>query len=304
MTEKEAQETKILPLIIDGIFKMYFENPDNSSQLQSFLLAHIEIDQDDLLEIHVLNPGLPKANVDNKGFTVDLLLKTKSGNDIHVEMQTSKEPYFKERVQLYNARTAGQQLKVGQKYHDAKRTISLIIIDFNLFGDYNRYHENLFMRRDNGEIFTKTQEINIVNLQQVDESKCEKQYLWGKLLKAKTAEELEMIANKSEEMKIATEKLFEVSADDMARAYALSEEYRQYQIHMSKVAAKQEAKKREEEAKKREEEATISGLQQGEISKAIEITKKLLSKGMSVEDVADGTGLSVEEVKELNINSK
>lgn len=65
MTEKETQKIKILPLTIDRIFKMYFDNPDNLTQLQSFLMAHIELDEDYLVEINVLNPGLPKASVDN-----------------------------------------------------------------------------------------------------------------------------------------------------------------------------------------------------------------------------------------------
>jgi len=231
MVVNETREVMILPLTIDGIFKMYFENPENRSQLRSFLMAHIEIDESDLQEIQVLNPGLPKGSIDDKGFTVDLLLKTKSGNDIHIEMQTGKESYFKERSQSYNARITGQQLKAGQKYDQTNRTISIIIVDFDLFGDYNRYHEQLFMRRDNNEIFTKMQEINIINLQRVDESQCKNQYLWGKLLKVKTAEELEMIANESEEMKVATEKLLEVSADEIAQAYALSEWNHQHKMH-------------------------------------------------------------------------
>ena len=308
MSRNNAQNIKILPLTIDGVFKMYFENPDNLPQLKSFLMAHIEINQDDLAKIKVLNPGLPKSSIDEKGFTVDLLLETKSGNDIHVEMQTSEKAYFKERVQLYNARKAGKQLKRGQQYNRAKRTISLIVIDFDLFGDYNRYHETLFVRRDNGEIFTKTQEINIVNLTKVSESQCKNQYLWGKLFKVKTMEELNMLANESEEMKAATEKLLEVSADEMAQAYADSEDYRLYQIHMEKVAAEEakakaraeaeEAKAEFEEAKAEFEEAKVKAKAETAAEKLV-IAKKLFTKGMSATDVIEITGLSQSQIDEI-----
>ena len=41
------------------------------------------------------------------------------------------------------------------------------------------------------------------------------------------------------------------------------------------------------------------GITQGAYQKAIETAKKFLSMGLSVEQVADGTGLSVEEIEKL-----
>ena len=41
------------------------------------------------------------------------------------------------------------------------------------------------------------------------------------------------------------------------------------------------------------------GLSQGAQQKAIETAKKFLSMGLSVKQVADGTGLSVEEIEKL-----
>ena len=41
------------------------------------------------------------------------------------------------------------------------------------------------------------------------------------------------------------------------------------------------------------------GISQGEYQKAIETAKKLLQMGISIEQVAQGTGLSVDEIKSL-----
>ena len=300
MISIQAKDVKILPLTIDGVFKMYFEEPSNLPQLRSFLLAHVEIDEDDLTEIQIINPGLPKMRIDDKGFTVDLMLKTMSGNDIHIEMQTGKEPHFKERVQLYNARAAGSQLKIGQKYHETKRTISLIVVDFNLFGDYNRYHEKIFMCRDNGEIFTEAQEINIVNLKRVEESQCKSQYLWGKLLKVETVEELEMIANESEEMKDAAEKLLAVSADERAQAYALSQWNHEFKMHNRKLYEQQQREKNLTEGhEKGHEKGLEQGLEQGLELKTIEIAKAMIADNLPLETISKYTGLAIDEIKAL-----
>ena len=47
------------------------------------------------------------------------------------------------------------------------------------------------------------------------------------------------------------------------------------------------------------EEGRAEGIAEGEAAKAKAIAKKLLAMGLSVEQVAEGTGLSVEEVKAL-----
>ena len=42
------------------------------------------------------------------------------------------------------------------------------------------------------------------------------------------------------------------------------------------------------------------GIEKGENNKAIEVAKKMLRKGMDVDDIADISGLSVEEIKKLS----
>ena len=47
------------------------------------------------------------------------------------------------------------------------------------------------------------------------------------------------------------------------------------------------------------EKGIEKGIVQGEKQKVLEIAEKLLKKGFSVEEVADDTGLGVEEVKAI-----
>ena len=48
-----------------------------------------------------------------------------------------------------------------------------------------------------------------------------------------------------------------------------------------------------------EERGISLGITQGAYQRAVETAKKFLSMGLSVEQVADGTGLSVEEIEKL-----
>ena len=137
---------KILSLTIDGIFKMYFENPQNLPQLRKFLKAYLKLSDDEMSTLQVLNPSMLRDDIGDKRFTVDLLIKLKSGHVLHIEMQTSSEKNFKARFQLCNARKAGQQVKVGEDYDQIRRTITLIVTNFNVFPDSKRSHEKVLMR--------------------------------------------------------------------------------------------------------------------------------------------------------------
>ena len=51
-------------------------------------------------------------------------------------------------------------------------------------------------------------------------------------------------------------------------------------------------------------EGVSDGISQGEHQKAIETAKKFLAMGISIEQVAQGTGLSIEEIKLIANNLK
>jgi len=320
----KAQNVTMLPLTIDGIFKLFFEDPRNLPELRGFLKAYLDLSNDDLSEIQVLNPGLLKESINDKGFTVDLLLKTKTGNALHIEMQTSYKTNYKERFQLCNARKAGQQVKVGEQYTKVRRTISLIVTNFTAFTDSDKSHERIVMRRENGKIFTNAQELNFIDLtkaEEDDENNREK-YLWSKLFKVTTWEELEMVAKESEEMAEAADKLLQLSRDERAQAYAESREHSEFawKLHMQGVrdevrkeeriksdAEKRELRKEERikaDAEKRElrkEERIKADAEKRELLQQDKIrnAQKMMEDNFSDEMIERYTGLSMDKIKLL-----
>ena len=171
MLKFKAPNQALLPLTVDVTFKMFFEDPRNRSQLRHFLKATLNFSEDELSEIRVLNSELLRGKADDKGLIVDLLLKSKSGNFKHLEMQQAQHSYFKERIQIYNARIAGGQINVGEDYKEVRRAISLIITSEKMFKNGDKYHETIAMRRENGESFTDVQEINIFDLTKLENEK-------------------------------------------------------------------------------------------------------------------------------------
>ena len=288
MSKNAKQNTTILPLTIDGIFKLFFENPRNLPELRRFLKAYLELSDDDLSVIQVLNPGLLKDNIGDKGFTVDLLLKTKSDNALHIEMQTSSQINFKERFQLCNARKAGQQVKVGEDYSKVRRTISLIVTTFLVFDDSEKSHEKIVMRRENGKVFTNVQELNFIDLTKAgtDEEDNREKYLWSKLFKVKTLEELEMIAEESKEMAEAADKLLHLSADERAQAYAESRENSEFAQRLHEQGIREEA---------REE-----GWEEGREERDLEIAASMLADNFPLSTISKHTNLSIEELEKLS----
>ena len=280
MLKFKEQNLAILPLTIDRIFKMYFENPRNLPELKRFLKAYIdELDDEELSSIEMLNRELGKVNNNDKGFTVDLLIRTKSGNIYHIEMQTSGHKGFRTRVQLYNSRRAAQQIKVGEEYFEVKRTISLIVTNFSVFEDGDKSHEKIFMRRENGEIFTDAQELNIIDLTKPENNK--EKNLWVKLFKVTTMEELDMVARESDEMAEAAEKLLLLSADERAQAYMQSRENAEFERRL------------------REQDKFDEGREQGIDIGKVEIAKMMIRHGDSVEFITSRTGLSADLIEEL-----
>ena len=128
---------------------------------------------------------------------------------------------------------------------------------------------------------------------------------WYNLFSEK--EDLMMLASESEKMLEATEKLLELSGDEQARWYALSRELSEFKQRVYEHDMKKEAQAKghaEGHAKGHIEgyaEGHAQGIEYGEHKKAIEIAKKLLELGTPTEVVIKASGLTFEEIEELNI---
>ena len=93
----------------------------------------------------------------------------------------------------------------------------------------------------------------------------------------------------SNTMKQAGEKLLDLNSDEAAREIAMARQY-------SQMAYRDELHAREQ---KGIQQGIEQGVRQGALKNALETARKLLSMGLSVSQVVEGTGLTVIEVEQL-----
>ena len=109
------------------------------------------------------------------------------------------------------------------------------------------------------------------------------------MLKLRKREELLEVSKGDKSMSEVYKKLDDLSKD---KYYALlydEEEKKAYENKCILEDAIEDAK----------ENGYNSGLNDGESKKSIEIVKNMLKKNMSIEDISDVTGLTIEEIKTL-----
>jgi predicted transposase/invertase (TIGR01784 family) len=110
-------------------------------------------------------------------------------------------------------------------------------------------------------------------------------------------EEMKMLTKKSPQMKKAVGILMELSEDERVRMLAEKREWaRRDQVALIDDALEEGLAKGKAEGLA---EGKAEGKAEGERSKALAIAKKMLDMGMPVAEIADITGLTIEEIGAL-----
>ena len=175
---------------------MFLTRKGNSEVLANFLSRILAIPREEFAEIEILNPILEKDNMGDKQFIVDILIKTKSGKIIHVEMQALNHQGFKGRVVAYNGREFSSQLRISEEYYELNSVYSIILTDFVLFPETKAYHDVFMYRGEEGNILTDLTQIHVIELPKLPDIAETEKELWLKLFKTREEAELDMLAEK------------------------------------------------------------------------------------------------------------
>jgi predicted transposase/invertase (TIGR01784 family) len=278
--------------VSDIVFKYIFGTEESTDILKSFINAVLtDAGYPVISEVSVVNPFNLKTYTDEKMSIIDTRARDEAGNIYNVEVQIRSQSDFQERSLYYWAKSYAEQLPEGQEYVTLHKVISISILDFKLFAEHIPFH-SCFMLRENG------------NLDYVLSTDCVLHYLETPKLRREPATEIEQwlylllhAGKEDERMKVLIDnnKYFEQAmrryehfvADEPSR---LAYEARQKFLHDQ--ASYLGDARREGHA-----EGHAEGLAEGERKKALETAEKLLLSGLSLEQIAEATGLSVEDVK-------
>ena len=165
--EEWITETTRLPITDDYIFKRVFAYKGNESVLKDFLEAILK---KEIQKVTIKNPEIIPYEKGEKRGLLDIKAETEDGTMLDIEMQMEDEKDIDERATSYMGKLISEQLQVGHKYIELKKSIVIFITNYN-FLKRNSYHSVGRLK------FEKTIEEEFVNLGYKDEEEIASEYI-------------------------------------------------------------------------------------------------------------------------------
>jgi len=134
--EEWITETTRLPITDDYIFKRVFAYKGNESVLKDFLEAILK---KEIQKVTIKNPEIIPYEKGEKRGLLDIKAQTEDGTMLDIEMQMEDEKDIDERATSYMGKLISEQLQVGHKYTELKKSIVIFITNYN-FLKRNSYH--------------------------------------------------------------------------------------------------------------------------------------------------------------------
>ena len=228
-----------------------------------------------------------KLTPESRGIRLDVYVKD-SNRIFDIELQTTNERNLELRTRYYQGVMDIDELEKGELFSDMKESYIIFICMFDPFGaDIPIYTVKQTFEENEKLVFDdKTHKIfyNVNAFEKLSndvETKAFLKYLCKHQSTSKFTESLERAVYKNKGNQ-------HWRKDYMTLAYNLS------------LAAREAAAEAREKALKEGRKEGISlGIIQGEHKKAIETAKNALSMNLTLEQVANLTGLSIEEIEKL-----
>lgn len=277
----------MLPPKSDVVFKAIFGSEQNKDLLVAFLNDVLDLDIVSETYLELVNTELPAHDAEGKFSRLDIRAKLKNGQQVNIEIQVRDLKNTIQRGLIYHSKMFASQLTSGMDYAGTRRCISLMILDFNLFMDKKQWY-NRFRYKDveTGNELSDLSEIIFLEMPKMKKRCTENESLskreqWTLFLHTDQEEDLDMLAEKDKNIEKAIDKLIYVSADEKLRFEYEMREKAENDYHSGMA------------------EAERRGREEGARQKAVETAGKLKQKGMKDADIAEITGLSPDEIKEI-----
>ena len=282
---------ELVPPKMDIVFEALFK-PGNE-EITKALISNIigqKIQKIDLEK----NKRLLREYTKDKLGILDLIATLDDGVICHIEVQLSNNKDIEERLLFYNSKIYSQQMLIGEKYKDLKKTISIAILDYNLekLKNIEEVHTKwtIMEEKYRKTKLTDKMEIHIIELPKIrkikKEAKKNKLMEWMLFIDNPNDGEVLEIMKTNKEIEEAMKKLEEIQSDEeMMRIIDLRKKAI-WDHNQAMFVAKEE------------------GIEEGEKREKIKIAKKMLEERIDIEIIQKVTGLSKEEIKKLEVKIK
>ena len=275
----KEKETKKLVMKDDIMFKAFFSRAGNEKFLKSFLNAILGKEIKIKKVIH--DARLEQMAREEKYGILDLDVELEDGKIINIEMQMKNNNNMEERTTFYAGKKISEQLEIGYNYKQLKKVIIISILNYNFINlpEYVTKTIRVADKHREYEINNNVEYyyIELKKFREQNPDMKEPINQWLAFIDRERGDLLEMAEKENKTIKEAKE-YYEVLTGD-------AELKRLAEIRLMSALEEQSAL----------DTARNEGAEQNKI----EIAKKLLRKGMTIEEIAEITGLSKAAIEKL-----
>ena len=286
-----------LTLKNDYLFKLLLGSDENKACLQDLLECILDIPVGTIADLELLDKELAKDEVTDKTGILDVKLRIKDGTTIDIEIQNSWSCKFIPRTLFYWAKMYIEGFKEGEPYTNLTRciTINLISQGFKLNSEIHSVYS--ILEQETHKPLTNLLEVHFLNLSAAQEidiqntptEKQQKLINWLRFIATDNREERTMIATTSPILQMLNEKIDVLSLNPEER-----------KLYESRMKLKSDiATISEVQFKSGLELGLAEGEARGSHQAKLETAKNLLQFGLSIDKIAQATGLTIAEVEAL-----
>lgn len=288
----------ILSPKLDIVFQILFGEVGSENITKDFLNSMLD---EEIKEISLNeNIILRRENINDKMGIVDVLAKINNNEYCDIEMQMTDKTNLIERLLYYWSKQYIKNIKKGNKYEELKRTIIILITNFEVKGlETLDFHSKwkIIEEKQRKLILTQHLEIHIIEIpkkyKKMENDKENKLKEWLSFLENPESEEVLYYMKNNENIKSAKEKLNTLSEDERVRRLA--------ELREKAIMDEKEAKYTGYTEGRREgiKEGREEGRKQGKEATKKEIAKKMKEEKIGTEIIVKVTGLTKEDIDKL-----
>lgn len=219
----------------------------NAKVLKGLSAALLHLPFEEVKSADILNPIELGESFDDKTFVLDVKVLLNNSMVINLEMQVLKQDFWADRSLSYLC-AVFNNIEKGWDYEQVKPAYHIGIVDFSPFPDYLEFYAvNKMMNVKKHYIYNDKFTLNVLDLNQIelatDGDKAYRIDYWARLFKAKTWEDLKMLAQKDEIFEETCDAVFTLNQDDKVRYWceAREEGKRIERTYQAIIAKKDEA---------------------------------------------------------------
>ena len=290
---------KLLDPKNDYVFKRIFGHTGNEDITKSFLSSIIP-DKIEKIELDC-NPIMDKDLLDDKLGILDIKARLNDNVVCNVEMQICDKKNIEKRLLFYWSKMYSQGIKQGQDYDELKRTIVILISDYNLekLKKIPEYVTKWNIREEKyGKIIlTDVLEIYIIELNKLKNGVVkdnQKLNSWLYFIKSsKVVVNKNMREEDIEEIKKAQKILEDISADEHEKWLA--------EMRLKYIRDKHAIEDfgYDKGYKSGQSKGIEQGIEIGSTKKQEEIARNLKQENVDIQFIARVTGLTEEEIEKI-----